>query len=156
MKEINTASTALLIAEREVEALIDPVLDKADPMAQHPIRCASEYYGTDSRTIKGIAMNNGIGVTPVEPCHHCGNDIDEPYMDAKVFCCREHLEEYQTDETNNENGMQAIMLDDRELAQQNVMMRIALHKLQSMTLPHEASAVVGDVLIGLARDYGVA
>jgi hypothetical protein len=149
MKEINTASTALLIAERELVKDLDRLTD-------YPKVCTGEMYGSLAESVKIIATTNSIEIAKAPDCYHCGNVIDEPYMDAKVFCCKEHLEEYQTEEMNNENGMQAIMLDDREAAQQNVMMRIALHKLQGLHMGHEASAVVNEVLIGLARDYGVA
>ena len=149
MKEINTASAALRIAERELVKGLDRLQD-------YPKVCTGEMYGSLSESVKIIATTNSIEIAKAPDCYHCGNVIDEPYMDAKVFCCREHVEEYQTDEIDNENGMQAIMLDDREALQENVMMRIALYKLQGLQMGNEASAVVNEVLIGLARDYGVA
>ena len=146
MKEINTASTALLIAERAV-------LDK---YSDYDKRCTGEMYGTLSRSIKNIAKTNNIDIAKPDNCHQCGNDIDEPFMLSKVFCCHDHKIEYERDIEDNGNAMESIMLSDEQSVRQNAEMRIALHKLQSMALPHEASAVVNDALIRLAKDWGVA
>ena len=147
MKEINTASTALLIAERELVKGLDRVNDYAKC-------CTGEMYGTLSRSIKNIAKTNDIELAPVDRCYQCDSDIEEPYMISKVFCCREHMEEYQQDEDCIDQMMAVDLLPDDDKTVQNAVMRIALHKLQSMTLPHEASKVVNEALISLARDYG--
>ncbi len=149
MKEIQTASVALRIAEREL-------VKGLDRLTEYPKVCTGEMYGTLSRSIKNIATTNEIELAPEERCHHCGSDIEEPYMVAKVYCSKEHMEEATTDEEYIEQMMAVDLLPDDDRAVQNAVMRIALHKLQGMTLPHEASAVVSEVLISMAKDYGTA
>jgi hypothetical protein len=149
MKSINTASTALIIAERDL-------CDGVDRVKNYGRVCTGEMYGSLSRTIKDIAKTNHIEIADSDPCHQCGNHINEPYMYVKEFCSQKHLDEFTTSIEDNENGIQSIMLGEEDAIRENALMRIALHKLMVMTLPDNASFVVNEVLISLSKDYGVA
>ena len=149
MKSINTASAALRVAERELTAGVNR-------LTHYPQVCTGEMYGTLSRSIKNIAKTNELNLEPDEPCYQCEHEIKTPYMFSRVFCSQKHLEEYENDISDNECAMQTITLGDSDAIRANLLYTIALHKLQGMTLSHEASAVVSDVLIQLAKDYGEA
>ena len=156
MKAINAASAALLVAEREVLGLIDPELDKKDPMAQYPTKCTAEFYGTMARTIKGLSVNNEIEQDPDEPCYQCKKETKTPYMFSRTFCSQKHLDEYENEIDDNQNAMQPIMLSDDDAIRENALMRIALHKLLNLNLTGDAGFAVADVLHSISKDYGEA